>query len=109
LRDTRPHIIGGHGDYVWLMGKFANAPLRDLETWAVPGGSAVAALYTFRQPGVLRLRQSQPHPRPSNSAATAHFPRRGQVERRLDDPGAPARPNRLSAPHAVAAEAPNGS
>ena len=52
MRDTRPHIIGGHGDYVWLMGKFANAPLRDLETWAVPGGSAVTALYTFRQPGV---------------------------------------------------------
>jgi nitrite reductase (NO-forming) len=52
MRDTRPHLIGGHGDYVWLMGKFANVPLRDLETWIVPGGSAVAALYTFRQPGV---------------------------------------------------------
>ena len=51
-RDTRPHLIGGHGDYVWLMGKFANPPLRDLETWFVPGGSATAALYTFRQPGV---------------------------------------------------------
>ena len=51
-RDTRPHLIGGHGDYVWLMGKFANPPMRDLETWFVPGGSATAALYTFRQPGV---------------------------------------------------------
>ena len=51
-RDTRPHIIGGHGDYVWETGKFNNPPERDLETWLVRGGSAAAALYTFRQPGV---------------------------------------------------------
>jgi nitrite reductase (NO-forming) len=51
-RDTRPHIIGGHGDYVWEEGKFANPPARDLETWFIRGGSAGAALYTFRQPGV---------------------------------------------------------
>ena len=24
-RDTRPHLIGGHGDYVWETGKFSNA------------------------------------------------------------------------------------
>ena len=51
-RDTRPHLIGGHGDLVWEMGKFNNAPDRDLETWFVRGGSAGAALYKFRQPGV---------------------------------------------------------
>lgn len=51
-RDTRPHLIGGHGDFVWEMGKFANAPARDLETWFIRGGSAGAAFYTFRQPGV---------------------------------------------------------
>lgn len=51
-RDTRPHIIGGHGDYVWETGKFNNPPERDLETWLVRGGSAGAALYTFREPGV---------------------------------------------------------
>lgn len=51
-RDTRPHLIGGHGDYVWPGGKFANAPDLDQETWFVPGGSAGAALYTFRQPGI---------------------------------------------------------
>jgi nitrite reductase (NO-forming) len=51
-RDTRPHLIGGHGDYVWEQGKFANPPEKDLETWFVRGGSACAALYTFRQPGV---------------------------------------------------------
>ena len=50
-RDTRPHLIGGHGDYVWEEGKFANAPKKDLETWFIPGGAAGAALYTFRQPG----------------------------------------------------------
>lgn len=51
-RDTRPHLIGGHGDYVWEQGKFANPPARDLETWFIRGGSAGAALYTFRQPGL---------------------------------------------------------
>jgi nitrite reductase (NO-forming) len=51
-RDTRPHLIGGHGDYVWETGKFNNPPQKDLETWFVRGGSAGAALYTFREPGV---------------------------------------------------------
>lgn len=50
-RDSRPHLIGGHGDYVWEEGKFNNPPLRDLETWFIRGGSAGAALYSFRQPG----------------------------------------------------------
>jgi nitrite reductase (NO-forming) len=51
-RDTRPHLIGGHGDYVWESGKFSNPPETNLETWFVRGGSAAAAIYTFRQPGV---------------------------------------------------------
>ena len=51
-RDTRPHIIGGHGDHVWEQGKFSNPPAKDLETWFVRGGSAGAALYTFLQPGI---------------------------------------------------------
>ena len=51
-RDSRPHIIGGHGDYVWETGKFRNPPQRDLETWFIRGGSAGAALYKFRQPGI---------------------------------------------------------
>lgn len=51
-RDTRPHLIGGHGDYVWEAGKFANPPQKDLETWFIRGGSAGAALYKFLQPGV---------------------------------------------------------
>lgn len=51
-RDSRPHLIGGHGDYVWETGKFANPPERDLETWFVRGGSASAAFYTFLQPGI---------------------------------------------------------
>ena len=50
-RDTRPHLIGGHGDYVWEEGAFVNPPMRDLETWFVRGGSVGAALYTFKQPG----------------------------------------------------------
>ncbi|MEJ2374402.1 MAG: copper-containing nitrite reductase [Pseudolabrys sp.] len=51
-RDTRPHLIGGHGDYVWESGKFSNPPETNLETWFVRGGSAAAAMYTFHQPGV---------------------------------------------------------
>lgn len=51
-RDTRPHLIGGHGNYVWENGKFGNPPQIGLETWFIRGGSAGAALYTFEQPGV---------------------------------------------------------
>ncbi len=51
-RDSRPHLIGGHGDYVWETGSFHNPPEKDLQTWFIRGGSAGAALYTFRQPGV---------------------------------------------------------
>jgi nitrite reductase (NO-forming) len=51
-RDTRPHLIGGHGDYVWATGKFMNPPDLDQETWFIPGGTAGAAFYTFQQPGI---------------------------------------------------------
>ncbi|WP_380057715.1 copper-containing nitrite reductase [Falsihalocynthiibacter sp. SS001] len=50
-RDSRPHLIGGHGSYVWES-SFTDPPLQDMETWLVRGGSAVAAMYTFEQPGV---------------------------------------------------------
>lgn len=50
--DTRPHLIGGHGDFVWERGSFNDKPQTDLETWFIAGGSAGAALYTFKQPGV---------------------------------------------------------
>lgn len=51
-RDTRPHLIGGHGDLVWNGGSFNDSPATNQETWFVAGGSAAAALYTFRQPGI---------------------------------------------------------
>ncbi len=51
-RDSRPHLIGGHGDYVWDTGSFADAPATGLETWFIRGGSAGAMMYKFRQPGV---------------------------------------------------------
>jgi nitrite reductase (NO-forming) len=51
-RDSRPHLIGGHGDYVWDTGSFADVPATGLETWLIRGGSAGAMLYKFRQPGV---------------------------------------------------------
>lgn len=49
--DTRPHLIGGHGDLVWRGGSFNDVPATNLETWLVEGGSAGAMLYRFRQPG----------------------------------------------------------
>ena len=51
-RDTRPHLIGGHGDLVWNGGSFADRPATNLETWFVAGGSATAMMYTFKQPGL---------------------------------------------------------
>ncbi len=50
-RDSRPHLIGGHGDYVWEQGSFSDPPVDGLETWFIRGGSAGAAIYTFKQPG----------------------------------------------------------
>jgi nitrite reductase (NO-forming) len=49
--DSRPHLIGGHGDLVWEGGSFSDKPVTGRETWFIPGGSAVAALYEFKQPG----------------------------------------------------------
>lgn len=51
-RDSRPHLIGGHGDLVWETGSFADMPATNLETWFIRGGSAGAMAYEFRQPGV---------------------------------------------------------
>ena len=50
-RDTRIHIIGGHADLYWPGGSFSNKPLTNFESWPVVGGSAVAIIYKFRQPG----------------------------------------------------------
>ncbi len=54
-RDTRIHLIGGHADLYWPGGKFSNKPFTDFETWEIPGGSAAAALYKFREPGTYLL------------------------------------------------------
>lgn len=50
-RDSRPHLIGGHGDYVWETGAFSSPPLENQETWFIRGGSVGAAIYKFKQPG----------------------------------------------------------
>ena len=50
-RYTYPHIIGGHGEYVWERGNLADPPAQDLETSSIAAGSAGAAMYTFKQPG----------------------------------------------------------
>lgn len=50
-RQSYPHLVGGHGDYVWERGNFANPPAEGLESWIIAAGSAGAFMYTFRQPG----------------------------------------------------------
>lgn len=71
-RDSRPHLIGGHGDYVWETGKFSNAPETDLETWFIRGGSAGVALYKFLQPGIYAY-VTHNLIEAANLGATAHF------------------------------------
>jgi len=51
-RQSYPHLIGGHGDYVWERGNFNDAPATGLETWVIAAGSAGAFTYKFRQPGL---------------------------------------------------------
>ena len=50
-RQSYPHLIGGHGDYVWERGSFNDPPALDLETWMIAAGSAAASIHTIRQPG----------------------------------------------------------
>jgi len=51
-KDTRIHLIGGHGDLVWPGGSFKNTPTVDRETWHINGGECGVAMYTFKQPGI---------------------------------------------------------
>lgn len=79
-RDSRPHLIGGHGDYVWEKGNFSDPPARDLETWFIRGGSAGAAVYKFLQPGIYAY-VTHNLIEAVNLGATAHF----QVEGEWND------------------------
>ena len=90
-RDTRPHLIGGHGDYVWETGKFRNRPEVDLETWFVRGGSAGAALYTFRQPGIYAY-VNHNLIEAVELGATAHFKVEGEWNSDLMDQVSPPGP-----------------
>ena len=89
-RDTRPHLIGGHGDWVWETGKFGNPPQR---TWK-PGSSAAlggrGALY-LQQPGVYAYLNHNLI-EAFELGAAAHQGR-GQVERRSDEADQGARPD----------------
>jgi nitrite reductase (NO-forming) len=51
-RQSYPHLIGGHGDYVWERGNIADAPQKNLESWVIAAGSAGVFMYTFKQPGL---------------------------------------------------------
>ena len=96
-RDSRPHLIGGHGDYVWETGAFHNPPAKDLQTWFVRGGSAGAALYTFRQPGIYAY-LSHNLIEAVELGATAHFKVEGKwnddLMKQVSPPG-PISPERI--------------
>ena len=91
-RDTRPHLIGGHGDYVWEEGKFANPPAKDLETWFIRGGSAGSGALHVPAAGRLRLCQPQPD-RGGGARSNGPLRGRGRMERRPDEAGRGARPD----------------
>lgn len=50
-RQSYPHLIGGHGEYVWERGNFGDNPATNLESWVIAAGSAGAFMYEFKQPG----------------------------------------------------------
>ena len=81
-RDTRPHLIGGHGDYVWEAGSFGDRPDTGLETWFIRGGSSGAAMYTFEQPGVYAY-VNHNLIEAALLGATAHFVVEGQWDNGL--------------------------
>lgn len=81
-RDSRPHLIGGHADYAWETGKFGDTPFTNMETWFICGGSAGAALYTFRQPGVYAY-VNHNLIEAALLGATAHFVVEGQWDNNL--------------------------
>ncbi len=51
-RQSYPHLIGGHGEFVWERGNLSDLPATNLESWVIGAGSAGAAIYTFKQPGL---------------------------------------------------------
>jgi nitrite reductase (NO-forming) len=79
--DSRPHLIGGHGDYVWET-SFDVDPLTSVETWFVRGGTAMAAMYTFEQPGVYAY-VNHNLIIASLKGATAHFVVEGEWDNAL--------------------------
>ncbi|OKH86744.1 copper-containing nitrite reductase [Thalassospira sp. TSL5-1] len=90
-RDTRPHLIGGHGDFVWETGSFGDAPQTGLETWFIRGGSAGAAMYTFKQPGVYAY-VNHNLIEAALLGATAHFVVEGEWNNSLMEQVAAPRP-----------------
>lgn len=88
-RDSRPHLIGGHGNYIWES-SFSDAPLTDMETWFVRGGSAAAAMYTFEQPGVYAY-VNHNLIEASILGATAHFVVEGEWNNDLMEQVVPPR------------------
>lgn len=72
-RQSYPHLIGGHGEYVWERGNLVDPPVRDIETWVIAAGSAGAAMYTFEQPGMYTYLSH-------NLIEAVHFGAVGQIK-----------------------------
>lgn len=50
-RQSYPHLIGGHGDFVWERGDLGSPPRVDQESWVIGAGSAGISVHTLNQPG----------------------------------------------------------
>jgi nitrite reductase (NO-forming) len=91
-RDTRPHLIGGHGNFVWEGGSFSDHPQTGMESWFIRGGSAGAAMYTFEQPGVYAY-VNHNLIEAALLGATAHFVVEGTWDNALMEQVVAPRPN----------------
>ena len=46
-RESCPHLIGRHGDFVWATGLFAEATQTRNEAWFIAGAAAGAAINNY--------------------------------------------------------------
>jgi nitrite reductase (NO-forming) len=91
-RDTRPHLIGGHGNYVWETGSFSDDPMTGIESWFIRGGSSGCAMYTFEQPGVYAY-VNHNLIEAALLGATAHFVVKGEWDNNLMEQVVAPRPS----------------
>jgi nitrite reductase (NO-forming) len=51
-RESCPHLIGGHGDFVWVIGSFVEATQTRNKAWFNAGAAVVVAINNYTQLGL---------------------------------------------------------